>query len=149
MRKGGIAIIELRKQLFEERKRLHTIKEEVGQRLLNVPEGTLRLSKSQGCVQYYHCTKGSLHNGIYIHKNDIELAKQLAQKSYEEKIYDYTEKTIKYLDRLLSCYTDEKIAEIYANEHIERQKLITPLEPTYDQLIEKWNNVWRKFDFIL
>lgn len=125
-------------QLIEERKRLHTIKEEVGQRLLNVPEGTLRLSKSQGCVQYYHCTKGSPHNGIYIHKNDIELAKQLAQKSYDEKIYDYTEKTIKYFDRLLSCYTDEKIAEIYANEHIERQKLITPLEPTYDQLIEKW-----------
>ena len=63
---------------------------------------------------------------------------QLAQKSYDEKIYDYTVKTIKYLDRLLSCYKDEKIAEIYASEHIERQKLITPVELTYEQLIEKW-----------
>lgn len=50
-------------------------------------------------------------------------------------------KTIKYLDRLLSCYKDEKIAEIYASEHIERQKLITPVELTYEQLIEKWIDI--------
>lgn len=103
-----------------------------------MPEGTLRLSKSQGCVQYYHCTKGAPHNGSYIHKNDIELAKQLAQKSYDEKIFDYSQKAIKYIDRLLSCYKDDKIAEIYASEHIERQKLITPVELAYDQKLEKW-----------
>lgn len=71
-KRGGI-IIELRKQLIRERKRLEEIREKVGQRLNNVPEGTLRLSKSQGCVQYYHCKKGSPHNGTYIHKKDIEL----------------------------------------------------------------------------
>lgn len=103
-----------------------------------MPEGTLRLSKSQGCVQYYRCKKGSPHNGEYIQKQDFKLAQQLAQKAYDEKVLSYTEKVIANINRLLKIYRDEKIADIYAGEHIERQKLITPIEPTYEQRLEEW-----------
>lgn len=123
---------------MQEKERLEVLHNRARERLVDAPEGTLRLSKSQGSIQYYHCTKNSPHNGSYIHKKDIELAKQLAQKSYDEKIFDYTQKAIKHINSLLNCYRDKKIGEIYESEHIERQKLITPVEPTYDQKLEEW-----------
>ena len=96
--------------------------------LKNLPEGRLRIGKSNGCTQYYHCKKDSPRNGTYLHKNDIELARQLAQKSYNEKVIKYAEKTYMQINKLLEEYEDEKIEHIYLSEHPEKQKLIVPVE---------------------
>lgn len=84
--KQGGSIIILREQLLKEQKRLAHIIEVTKKRLENVPEGTLRIGKSQGCFQYYHCTKEKSHNGVYLPKKEIELARRLAQKSYDAKV---------------------------------------------------------------
>lgn len=49
--------------MIQEKERLEKLQERASERLVNVSEGTLRLSKSQGSVQYYHCKKGGPHNG--------------------------------------------------------------------------------------
>ncbi len=119
------------------------------QRLANAPEGTLRLSKSQGCTQYYHCKKDSPRNGVYIQRKEKELVRQLAQKSYDEKILRYTENTLSGIKRILKEYEDDKIESIFISEHPEKQKLITPVEPTYQQKLERWmeeSYIGRKFD---
>ncbi len=131
-------IIELKKQLVDEYKRLESIKSNVKKELENAPEGSMRLNRSQGSVQYYHFKEGTPHNGTYIHKTESELVKKLAQKSYDEKILRYTEKVTRQIEVLLKNYEDDKIETIYKAEHPNRQELIIPVEPTYDQQIEKW-----------
>lgn len=98
----------------------------------------MRLGTSQGCTQYYHCKEGTPHNGVYIPKKEMELVKALAQKSYNEKLLRYTEKTSKQIEKLLKNYEDDKIEKIYESEHPKRQMLIEPVEPTYEQQVEKW-----------
>ena len=134
---GGI-IIELKELLIMEKRRLDEITKKARTGLKTAPEGTLRVGESQGCTQYYHCKEGAPRNGAYIPKREIELVRQLAQKSYNEKLARYTEKTSAQIERLLKIYEDNKIEKIYASEHPKRQKLIEPLEPTYEQKVEKW-----------
>lgn len=106
--------------------------------LKDAPEGYLRLSKSQGCIQYYHCINDEKQNGTYIQKKNLELAKKLAQKSYDEKVLKYANKTQQYIRKLLKEYDDNKIEKIYFSEHQERQKLIVPVEATYKQKLQEW-----------
>ena len=35
-------------------------------------------------------------------------------------------------------YTDDELENIYLKEHSERQKLIKPVEPTWEQKINEW-----------
>lgn len=119
-------------------RRLEAITNKVKKELENAPEGTLRLGESQGCTQYYHCKEGAPHNGVYIPKKKMELIRALAQKSYNEKLLRYTEKTTKQLEKLLKSYEDDKIEKIYRAEHLKRQNLIKPVELTYEQKLEKW-----------
>ena len=96
------------------------------------------MGESQGCTQYYHYKEGTPHNGVYISKKEMGLVSALAQKTYNEKILRYTEETSKQIGRLLKIYEDDKVEKIYKSENIKRQKLITPIEPTYEQIIERW-----------
>lgn len=68
----------------------------------------------------------------------MELVRALAQKTYNEKLLRYTEKTSKQIGRLLGNYEDDKVEKIYKAENIKRQRLITPIEATYEQIIEQW-----------
>ena len=123
---------------MEEQIRLAKIIQNTKADLRDVPEGRLRIGKSNGCTQYYHCTKDSPRNGTYLHRNDIELARQLAQKSYNEKVIKYAEKTYIQISKLLEEYEDEKIEQIFLSQHPEKQKLIVPVEETFQQRLEKW-----------
>lgn len=124
-----------------EQQRLAKISEETKRHLENVPEGFLRIVKCQGHTQYFHCSKDSTPSGTYISKSNISLAQELAQKTYNEKILRYTERTAKQLKHLLESYSENKIEDIYLSTQPARQKLITPVEPTYQQLLDKWLSI--------
>ena len=130
----------MKKQLIKEQERLAQIIKRTKQELENAPEGTLRIGKSQGYPQYYHCKNGTSHNGVYLPKKEIELARQLAQKSYNEKILRYAEKTYIKISGLLKDYEDDKLEQILFSEHPERQKLISPMEATFQQKLEYWKS---------
>ena len=53
--------------------------------------GRLRISSDRGYPRYYHC-KGDDKQGEYISKKNLELARQLAQKEYDEKLQKYIQK---------------------------------------------------------
>lgn len=106
--------------------------------MADAPVGTLRIGKSQGCVQYYHRPDKECGNGKYIRKDNLELAKRLAQKSYDEDVYNLAKKRLYQINRILSDYEDDEIDRLYLNEHPERQKLIMQVEKTYKQHLEEW-----------
>ena len=127
----------LRNSLLKEQFRLENIINKVKDRLKMAPEGSLRLSKSHNHIQYYWCKEES-KTGNYISKNNIELAHKLAQKSYDKKVLALAEKRLFQISRMMKDYDDYEIEKIYSNEHIERQKLIEPIEPTWEQKVAIW-----------
>ncbi len=127
----------LRDLLLKEQFRLEMIIKDAKSRLEKAPEGRLRLSKSHNHVQYYWCVDDN-KSGDYISKERGALAQQLAQKSYDERILHLAEKRCFQINKLVKDYTDDEIESIYINEHPERQKLIEPAEPTWEQRISKW-----------
>ena len=104
----------------------------------NPPSGKLRISVDGGKVRYYHCTDDRF--GSYISKDNTELARRLAQKTYNDAVIKKAESRLKLITRSLKDYSDDEIEQIYQSSHGERQVLITPVEPTAQQLEEQWYN---------
>lgn len=127
----------LKKLLLEEQARLEKIVQRTRAQLADAPEGTLRLSKSQNYPQYYHCTEEK-KRGTYIGKGNEELVQKLAQKSYDKKVLQLAEKRISQISKLTKDYEDDEISKIYENEHAARQKLIQPVESTWEQKLNDW-----------
>ena len=51
--------------------------------LEKAPEGTLRIAKSNGVIQYFHRRSPKDKTGKYILAKNQEFAKELAQKEYD------------------------------------------------------------------
>ena len=108
-------------------------------RLKDAPKGTLRMSKSHNKQQYYWCTEKK-KAGIYINKNNIEMARKLAQKTYDEKVLRLAEKRLSQIQKITKDYEENEIEEIYYSERMERQELINPIEPTWHQRVQEWKS---------
>lgn len=123
--------------LSAEEQRLKKIVDITKNRLKDSPAGTLRISKSHNKLQYYRCTKEK-RLGFYISKDNIDLVRQLAQKAYDEKVLKMAEKRLKQIQNITSDYKENEIEEIYMKERSERQALIEPVEPTWEQKVKTW-----------
>lgn len=123
--------------LVIEEKRLEKIIRETSARLKDAPNGTLRLSKSHKQLQYYQCTKEK-KSGFYINKSNIDMARQLAQKTYDEKVLKLAQKRLLQIHKITKDYKENEIEEIFLKERVERQKLIEPVELTWKQKVKEW-----------
>lgn len=128
----------LRERLLQEQSRLEKIVSKLSEQLRNVPPGTLRISSSKKWVQYYHYIPGERKRGKYIAQNNKELIHKLAQKSYDEKMYKFAQKRLSQIKRITRDYHDDEIERIFLNECRERQRLIQPVEPTWEQQLREW-----------
>lgn len=126
----------LRELLLEEEKHLEAIIAKTSENLKSVPEGHLRISKDKNNVRYYHCMED--YNGFYIPKSDVDLPRQLAQKSYDLSVLKKAENRLKQIKKLTKNYKDDEIELLYTSLHDERQNLIIPVESTWNQIVEKW-----------
>ena len=113
--------------------------------------GRLRISSDRGYPRYYHC-KGDDKRGVYISKKNLELARQLAQKEYDEKLQKYIAKRLKQVGKILKSDTEEEIDEVYETLHEARKQLVTPKEFSGDSIViytEKGERVRSKSEKIL
>ena len=69
--------------------------------LKKAPEGSLRVSKSHGAVQYYHKTNNDGKNGRYLDSAHRDLAQKLAQKAYNIKLLPAIKKELALLQAAL------------------------------------------------
>ena len=102
----------------------------------DAPAGWLRISVDGKKVRYYHCTNDRF--GAYIPKGNKSLACQLAQKTYNVTVIKKAENRLKLITRILDDYSDDEIEQIYSSLHIERQALVTPVEPPFEQQVKEW-----------
>ena len=126
----------LQQMLLQEQKRLEKIVMKAGNGQETAPEGYLRISSDKNHPRYYQCTNNK--KGNYIPRNNKELPKLLAQKTYNKTVLKKAEGRLKQIKKILQDYTDDEIERIYTSMHKERQLLVTPIEPTWNQLLMKW-----------
>lgn len=50
------------------------------------------------------------------------------------------EKRLLQIKKLTEDYEDDEIAKVYLKEHVERQKFIKPVEPTWEQRLKEWKD---------
>lgn len=107
-------------------------------KVIDLP-GRLDIYKEDHKVRYYHVFKDEEHLiKNYLNKDEMEIAKDLAQKSYNKKISNCLSKRIKQFQSILKSYSDKEIDEIYLNLSSERKSLVTPVQNTWDQILENW-----------
>ncbi|MCR4740183.1 MAG: hypothetical protein K5886_07970 [Lachnospiraceae bacterium] len=127
----------LKEMLEKEQKHLESIIGRIKEKQDEpAPEGSLRISVNEGQIRYYHCVEDRY--GSYIPMKDKELAQHLAQKAYNDAVIKKAENRLKLITRSLKDYSDNEIEQIYESLHIVRRGLITPVEPTTEQLEEQW-----------
>lgn len=127
----------LKNLLLAEQARLEEVVKLTKIRIDNAPEGTLRLSQSNTYLQFYHCTEEN-KAGKYISKGNDELIQKLAQKSYDDKVLRVAEKRLNQIKKLTKDYEDNEIEQIFLKGHKERQHIIHPVEPTWENRINEW-----------
>ena len=126
----------LRNMLLQEQKHLQEIADKARMGMSVEPEGHLRISRDKNKPRYYQCIDGN--NEIYIPRSNKELPKLLAQSTYNRTVLKKVETRLKQIKKILQDYTDDEIERIYTSMHKERQLLVTPIEPTWNQLLMKW-----------
>lgn len=120
---------------------MNSVKDEKERALSVAPEGTLRICCSGKKPQYYRRVDKKDTTGIYIPRKDICIAKRLGQKDYDKKILSVIQKELKAIEAYMTNCPDVCVEDVYQNLHIERQKLIAPIEKTEEQYVKDWENI--------
>ncbi|MGN1377322.1 MAG: hypothetical protein ACI4V6_03135, partial [Dorea sp.] len=126
----------LKHMLLQEQKYLENIVKKAKTGLSTAPEGHLRISNDKNKLRYYHCTEDN--SGIYIPKTDKHLPQKLAQKTYNLSVIKKAEARLKQIKKITKDYSDDEIEKLYISLHADRQALVTPVEPTWKQLLDEW-----------
>ena len=125
--------------------------EEKRRRLSKAPVGSLRIVTAHGKARYYHVAPGDRSGGTYLDNAHLDIAKALAQKSYDKKVLHAAELELQAWKLLASHFPNTTVEEVYETLSPARQKLVTPVIPTDDQYRKQWEEVtyepgWFKAD---
>lgn len=110
--------------------------------LKSAPEGRLRVAQAHEGrkLQYYHVITQGDTKGSYIPHAQLQLAKRLAQKQYDQNLIKLLRSQIAALDHLLAAAVP-KIPALYETQCRARRLLITPATLPNEQYAELWQNV--------
>lgn len=110
------------------------------QALKMAPEGTLRANRHGRGIQFFHFVSDEKPGGEYIKKSNIKLAKELAQKEYDQKALKRAEKEYAILQKLNEIYKNGMVEDTYENIALLKQHLIAPIWMPDKTYIENWKN---------
>ena len=116
---------------------LKGIEKQIQAQLANVPAEILRLSKSNGQLQYY---SEANKKRTYIRKKNIQFAKKLAQRDYNKKLIPYVRKNIHMIEQFLKGYSPEKCINCYSNLPMARKLLVEPFFVDAQSYAKQWQS---------
>ena len=127
--------------LSERESYLRNLQQEKEKELRHAPEGTLRVDNRKKGKVFYHRKSPEYPNGIYIRKKHRELAVELAQKDYNEKLLRIVKQELLALEKVRSFLPSDCVEEVYETLSPERQELVTPIVEPEKQWIQKWLSI--------
>ena len=122
-------------------KKLKTLKKllkKTEQALRLAPEGSLKIKMRNGHPEYYRREPGPNGKDVYISVDDEEQPRELAQKSYDQKVQRLLNKKVRAMAQFIKNYPTVDIDDIFEGLSPQRQALVTPVTSTKKQLIDKW-----------
>lgn len=131
-------MLELHQLLLRRAEELTNIIDTAGLCIKQAPNGTLRITKSKGTIQYYHRENKEDKAGKYIRKSNRNLANRLAQKDYAAKIIEHAIKERNDIVNYLNTYHLEDLSSIYYTLSKSRQELINPYIVDDETYITEW-----------
>ena len=120
----------------------------VEKRLQKVPEGNLRISKKANKVECYYKNeekeikeKGKINKkGRYIRKSEIELAKQIAQRDYDQAIVKNAKERVRAIESFLRRYNKTNLKSISEKLHPCRKELLDNLIISDKDYVAAWQS---------
>ena len=134
-------ITKIQSMVNKRRPFLHRLCKEKEKKLATSPDGYLKILNIKGKDRYYHLASKDRGSGTYLNKKHLDLAKQLAQKSYDLKVLKAAELELQAWQLLASHFPDKTFEEVYETLSPARQKLVTPVIPTDEQYRKQWEEV--------
>lgn len=115
--------------------------------LKTVPEGKLRVATAKDTFHYYFVNEVN-SNGKYIPKENIDIAKGIAQKDYYEASLKAINNEIEFLSTTYKKYSAIDSNLVYDQLKNGRKPLVTPMHLTDKEYAKFWSNVeYRKKGF--
>ncbi len=116
--------------------------------LKDVLRGHLKLSKSHGVNQFYWITQeGGKIEKTYLAKENEEIIRALAQKSYDIQVLKLAEQELHAWEVWESLMPDMTEDEVYEKLSPVRQKYVTPIRLTDEEYRRQWEAVEYKPGF--
>lgn len=109
--------------------------------LNRAPKGLLGISSHQGGYQYFHKLPGSSAKGNYIAKDNVGLAKSLAQRDYAQKAMQDLQKNLDALLKFSQKYDVQSLEKMWESLHPARRTLLEPFVLTDEEYQKRWENV--------
>lgn len=104
------------------------------------PQGKLRVSNDRGNPRYYHITEVKDTHGKYILQKEMNLAYQLAQKDYMQKLYKKVKEELKDVIEYLSRHKAEDLERVFTELNKYRKELVSPMIMTEEMFVKQWEN---------
>lgn len=137
-RKAIITMNEILKLSAKELETLDKMIAELESEIQKAPAGTLRICKRNGNLYFYQRFPGSREKVAYIPKDNIALARELAQKDYNLRLLKNLTAQRGSIKKLTGCYPADSPESIYEKLSPERQLLVKPLILTDAQYTSFW-----------
>ena len=104
----------------------------------DAPAGSLRITNRKSYTQYYWRKDAKDTNGTYIHKENIDVAKALAQKEYNKKLLKQALREQRIVTEYSALLEGEPFGRAYNDLHSLKKELVTPLYDDDDLFLNKW-----------
>lgn len=124
-------------------KRLQQLKENVNtikKRMKNFPKDYLRVKKIKGHF-YYYIVDANTHKQRYVRLENIDEAKQIAQRDYDYNYLKLAEKEIEEIEKMLSKKYSLRREACYSDLHEGRKQLVMPFELSKKEYIKRWMSI--------
>lgn len=124
-------------------KRLSVLQKNVSlikRRIDKYPQGYLKINNKNGEF-YYRIVSNITGERRYIRKDNINDAKMIAQRDYDNEYLKYAEKEINELRKQLKNDYSNKARNCYSSLHQGRKCLVEPLEVSDEEYINKWMSI--------
>lgn len=119
----------------------NSVIEDAGKKLQGFPEGSLKVIlvhyKNGDAYQYYKRT-GTESNCCYLGKDEMKIARQLAQKEYCERVLKAAEKEKAVIERFLKASDGKALVEAYTRMNEGKSLLVEPYVLPDDEFAKRW-----------
>ncbi|MBQ9701134.1 MAG: hypothetical protein IJV71_11030 [Lachnospiraceae bacterium] len=120
--------------LIKEKKELERILSKAEGKCTESQYGHLKIMK-KGRVLEYYC------DGRYIKKSEIDIAKRIAQRDYNEKLRKKAEERVRVIEKFLKDYERTSLKELYKKTSDYRKELIYAPIISDEEYIKQWLEV--------